>query len=73
MKCECEVIIDLPRERMIELFDNPENLPEWQEGLNVFERFEGEEGQPGAKTRMLRPKWMGSRDDRDDCRPRSSG
>jgi len=53
MRYECEVIIELPRERVIEVFDNPDNLPKWQEGLQVFEHFEGEEGRPGAKTRML--------------------
>lgn len=49
MKYESELVIDLPRERVIELFDNPDNLPKWQEGLQSFEHISGEVGQPGAK------------------------
>jgi len=29
MKYECELIIDLPRDRVIEMFDNPDNLSKW--------------------------------------------
>ena len=53
MKYECEILIDLPRERVIELFDNPENLPKWQKGLQSFELISGEEGKPGAKSRLV--------------------
>jgi len=44
--------IDLPRARVIELFDDPDNLAAWQPGLLSFEHFEGEPGQPGAKSRL---------------------
>ena len=44
--------IDLPRERVIELFDNPVNLPKWQSGLLSFEPVSGEPGRPGAKSRL---------------------
>ncbi|MBC8331822.1 MAG: SRPBCC family protein [Anaerolineae bacterium] len=53
MKYTCEISLDLPRQRVIELFDNPENLAKWQTGLKSFEYFEGLEGQPGAKSRLL--------------------
>jgi hypothetical protein len=33
MNYTCEVVIDLPRDRVIELFDNPQNLTKWQPGL----------------------------------------
>ena len=53
MKYEVEMTIDLPRDRVIELFDNPDNLPKWQEGLQSFELISGEAGQPGAKSRLV--------------------
>ena len=53
MRYETEVLINLPRERVIELFDSFENLKKWQEGLISFEHISGEPGQPGAKTRLL--------------------
>ena len=53
MKYECELTVDLPRERVIELFDNPENLPKWQPTLQSFEHLSGEAGQPGAQSRLI--------------------
>lgn len=53
MRYKKEILIDLPRERVIELFDNPENLAKWQEGLQSFETINGEPGQSGAKSLML--------------------
>ncbi len=48
-----EVVIELPRERVIALFDSVENLGKWQEGLVSHEQISGEPGQPGAKMRLL--------------------
>jgi hypothetical protein len=45
--------IDLPRDRVIELFDNPNNLFKWQTGLQSFEHLSGEPGQPGAKSKLV--------------------
>jgi len=53
MRYKTEVIINLPRERVIELFDSFENLKKWQEGLVSFEHISGDPGRPGAKTRLL--------------------
>ena len=53
MQYQMETIINLPRERVIELFDSFENLKEWQEGLVSHEPISGEPGQAGAKTRLL--------------------
>ncbi|MBC8505553.1 MAG: SRPBCC family protein [Chloroflexi bacterium] len=53
MKYTCETVIDLPRERVIELFDNADNLSKWQPTLKSFEHFEGELGKPGAKSRLI--------------------
>ena len=53
MRYKTEIIINLPRARVIELFDSFENLKKWQEGLISYEHISGEPGQPGAKTRLL--------------------
>ena len=53
MRYKTEVIINLPRDRVIELFDSFENLAKWQEGLISHDHISGEPGQPGAKTRLV--------------------
>lgn len=52
MKYQCEVIINAPRDRVVELFDNPDHLHEWQDGFQSFEHLSGDKGKPGAKSRM---------------------
>lgn len=53
MRYTCEVTIERPRERVIELFDNPDNLSKWQSGLRSFEHVSGEPGQPGAMSKLV--------------------
>ena len=53
MKYNSEVVIDLPRPRVVELFDNADNLSKWQPGLSSFEPLSGELGQTGAKSRLV--------------------
>jgi len=53
MEYQQDIIINLPRNRVIELFDNTENLKKWQDGLQSFEHLSGEAGQEGAKSKML--------------------
>lgn len=52
MKYTCEVEINQPVNKVIALFDNPENLKKWMDGLQSFEHLSGEPGQPGAKSRL---------------------
>ncbi|KGN34255.1 hypothetical protein N802_12905 [Knoellia sinensis KCTC 19936] len=52
MKYTQEIVVDVPRARFIELFDDPDNLPKWQSGLISFEPLSGEPGRPGAKSRL---------------------
>lgn len=52
MKYSTEITIDLPRQRVIELFDNEENIFKWMEGLKSFDHLEGEPGKVGAKSEM---------------------
>lgn len=49
MKYTCEIVIDLPRETVIEKLDNAENMKHWQRGLIGYEQVEGTPGQEGAK------------------------
>ena len=52
MKYTCELVINLPRERMVALFDDPENMVKWMEGLQSFEHVSGTPGKPGAQSRL---------------------
>ena len=52
MKYRTTITIDLPRERMIQLFDNPATMKELQPSLISFEPISGTPGQLGAKSRL---------------------
>ncbi len=60
MKYTEEIVINKPVEQVVELFDNPDNMDKWMEGLQSSETISGRAGQPGAKSK-LRFK-MGKRD-----------
>lgn len=60
MKYTTEIEINKPIETVINLFDNPDNMDKWMEGLQSFEHLSGEPGQPGAKSRLKFK--MGSRE-----------
>ncbi len=53
MRYQNSIIINLPVEKVIELFDNPDNLKHWQKGLQSFEHLSGISGQPGAKSKLI--------------------
>lgn len=53
MKYTIEMDINLPRSRVIELFDSTENMKKWQPELVSFDHLSGEPGQVGAKSKML--------------------
>ncbi len=50
MKFTCSVVIDAPIDQVIQLFDNPDHLKEWQDGFISFEPLSGTPGTPGAKS-----------------------
>jgi hypothetical protein len=52
MKYTNHVEIDLPINRVIELFDSLENMKHWQPGLQSYEHISGTPGQEGAKMRL---------------------
>lgn len=52
MKYTCQLVINLPRDRMVELFDDPDNMLKWMKGLESFEHVSGTPGKPGAQSRL---------------------
>lgn len=52
MKYTCEVEINLPRKRVVELFQDPNHIKDWQEGFISMEHVTGEPGQAGAISNM---------------------
>jgi len=43
----------MPRARVIELFLNTRNLKYWQPGLKSFEHLEGNQGEEGARSKLV--------------------
>lgn len=52
MKYDLELDIQVPRPRVVALFDDPENLKEWQPGLLGHEALEGPPGEVGSTARL---------------------
>lgn len=53
MRYSSEITIHLSRAKVVDLFDNPNNLHKWMKGLQSLETFEGEPGQEGAKSQLF--------------------
>ena len=53
MRYQLEQEIDLPRERVVELMLNHQNLTKWQPDLLRVEHLSGVPGQVGAKTKQV--------------------
>jgi hypothetical protein len=53
MEFTCTVDVDLPIEKTIELWNNPDNFNHWQDGYESFEHISGAMGTPGAKSRIM--------------------
>ena len=49
MKYTTEIEINKPIDRVIELFDNPENMKQWYPGFVNFEPLTGEIGKEGCQ------------------------
>lgn len=47
-----DIIVNVPRQRFIELFDNAENMQRWMDGLLSFEPLTGVPGQAGATSKL---------------------
>ena len=53
MKYTTELELNLPRTRVVELFNNPDNMPKWQPGLVSFDPISGKPGKEGAKSKLV--------------------
>ena len=53
MRYTLETTIVLPRDKVAELFDNPDNLYHWLESLVSLELLSGIQGQVGAKSKLI--------------------
>ncbi len=61
MRYQIEMDIDLPRERVLELFLDPESLAKWQPGFLRLEHISGEEPR-GVGTKSRHVQKMGNRE-----------
>ena len=53
MKYTTKIRINLSRNKVLELFDNTENLYRWQPGLLSFTHMDGEPGEEGARSELV--------------------
>ena len=60
MKFTCTVEIKQPIDEVVKLFDNPENLREWQDGFESFDHISGTPGEPQAQSRLVYKQGKGS-------------
>ena len=60
MRYTQEIEINKPIDQVIALFDNPDNMDKWMDGMQSFEPLSGTPGQAGAKSRLKFK--MGKRD-----------
>ena len=52
MKYRSEITIDLPREQMVAILDDPENMKHWQKGLISYRHLSGQPGTEGAQMEL---------------------
>ena len=52
MKFSCHIKIQKPINELVELFNNPDNLKEWQDGFQRIEHVSGTPGQVGAVSNL---------------------
>ena len=52
MKYTTEIEINLPRDQMVALLDDPENMKHWQKGLLSYRLLSGESGTEGAQMEL---------------------
>lgn len=53
MKYTTEIRINLPRSKVVELFDNPDNLYKWQPGLQSLTHLQGRAGEEGSRSELV--------------------
>ena len=53
MKYTTELELNVSRSKVVELFNNPDNMPKWQPGLVSFQHLSGEQGKEGAQSKLV--------------------
>ena len=53
MKSVVELEIDVPRDKVVELFTDPENSTKWMDDLERYEPISGDPGIPGSTYRLV--------------------
>jgi len=53
MKLKLETVVDAGLDTVWAAFDNPHNLPRWQQNLESFNHISGEPGRPGAVSELV--------------------
>lgn len=53
MRYAITVDVDVPRDELVALVDDPVTLPEWHEGLLAVEALDGAPGIEGSRTRLV--------------------
>jgi hypothetical protein len=53
MKFTCSTIVNLPQDKVVEIYYNDNNLKNWQSGFESKELLIGTKGQPGAKSKIF--------------------
>lgn len=53
MKYTLSLNISLPRIKVVELFNNPDNWEKWQESFVCYEPLKGSPGEEGSKTKLF--------------------
>ena len=53
MKFTCHVEINQSINKVIELFDNPDNMKHWQDGFVSFQHLSGTPSEVGARARLI--------------------
>jgi uncharacterized membrane protein len=53
MNFTAQIVIGIPRPRVIELISDPGNLPQWQPGIKSVELIAGERNTVGARSRVV--------------------
>ncbi|MEP3210706.1 MAG: SRPBCC family protein [Maribacter sp.] len=52
MRFTCHTDINAPIDKVVELFENPDNLKEWQDGFLSFVPLSGTPGEVGSKSKL---------------------
>lgn len=53
MKFTCEVIVNKPRQEVVDLIMDPANLTKWQDGYLGLQHLSGEPGEVGSETKLF--------------------